>query len=136
MLMQILPVFGIMRMTKIHGASNPGLDMFSVLQTVQNEIAVSTMEAEYIMLSQSMHNLLPMCYFIMEILNNLFINFKGSWTCSTIFEDNNGALVLASSPKMTLRFKHIAIKCHFFRRSDSKKDSNSKRNSTHCFNQS
>ena len=33
---------------------------------------------------------------------------------STIFEDNNGALILASTPKMTPRSKHIAIKYHFF----------------------
>ena len=35
-------------------------------------------------------------------------------TKSTIFEDNNGALQLATVPKMTLRSKHIAIKYHFF----------------------
>ena len=34
---------------------------------------------------------------------------------STVFEDNNGALSLASSPKMTPRTKHIAVKYHFFR---------------------
>jgi len=62
------------------------------------------MKAEYIALSQSMCDLLPMQYFIMEIL-----------TYSTIFEDNNSALVLASSPKMMPRSKHIAIKYHFFR---------------------
>jgi len=31
---------------------------------------------------------------------------------STIFEDNIGVLVLASTPKMTPHSKHIAIKCH------------------------
>ena len=72
------------------------------------------MEAEYITLSQSMCDLLPMHYFIMEILNNSLIDFKGSWTYSTIFEDNNSALVLASSQKMMPRSKHIAIKYHFF----------------------
>jgi len=74
------------------------------ISKLQTEIAVSTMKAEYIALSQSMCDLLPMQYFIMEIL-----------TYSTIFEDNNSALVLASSPKMMPRSKHIAIKYHFFR---------------------
>ena len=37
-------------------------------------------------------------------------------TKSMIFEDNNGALQLATVPKMTPRSKHIAIKCHFFRK--------------------
>ena len=34
---------------------------------------------------------------------------------STVFEDNNGALGLATSPKLTPRTKHIAVKYHFFR---------------------
>ena len=34
---------------------------------------------------------------------------------SKVFEDNNGALNLATTPQMTLRSKHIAIKYHFFK---------------------
>ena len=34
---------------------------------------------------------------------------------STIFEDNNGTLALATAPKLTPRTKHIAIKYHFFK---------------------
>ena len=34
---------------------------------------------------------------------------------STVFEDNNGALGLATSPRITPRTKHIAIKYYFFR---------------------
>ena len=33
---------------------------------------------------------------------------------STTFEDNNGALTLASTPCMTPRSHHIAVKYHFF----------------------
>jgi hypothetical protein len=33
---------------------------------------------------------------------------------STVFEDNNGALALATSPKVTPRTKHIAVKYHHF----------------------
>ena len=36
-------------------------------------------------------------------------------THSTVFEDNEGAIALANSPKMTLCTKHIGIKYHFFR---------------------
>ena len=32
-----------------------------------------------------------------------------------MFEDNNGALQLAQSPKISPRTKHIAVKYHFFR---------------------
>ncbi len=34
---------------------------------------------------------------------------------STIFEDNNGALGLATAPKLTPRTKHIAVKYHWFK---------------------
>ena len=34
---------------------------------------------------------------------------------STAFEDNNGALILATTKKMTPRSKHIAIKYHHFK---------------------
>ena len=34
---------------------------------------------------------------------------------SVIFEDNNGALALATAPKLTPRTKHIAVKYHFFK---------------------
>ena len=40
---------------------------------------------------------------------------KTSLLHSEVFEDNNGALILAQSPKMTPRTKHIAIKYHWFR---------------------
>ena len=36
-------------------------------------------------------------------------------TRSTIFEDNDATRILALSPKLTPRSKHIAIKYHFFR---------------------
>ena len=32
---------------------------------------------------------------------------------STIFEDNNGAISTATTPKMSSRTKHIAVKYHF-----------------------
>ena len=34
---------------------------------------------------------------------------------SSMFEDNNGALQLAQSPKISPRTKHIVAKYHFFR---------------------
>ena len=36
---------------------------------------------------------------------------------STVFEDNNGALSMATSPKISPRTKHIAVKYHHFRTS-------------------
>ena len=44
------------------------------------------------------------------------LNFaKPALVHSTIFEDNNGALGLATAPKMTPRTKHIGVKYHWFK---------------------
>jgi hypothetical protein len=83
---------------------------------LQTEIALSTLEAEYIALSSAMREFLPMRRLFKEIGEkmNLQLEEKGLLH-STIFEDNNGALGLATSPKMTPRTKHIAVKYHFFK---------------------
>jgi hypothetical protein len=82
---------------------------------LQTEVALSTLEAEYIALSQSMRDLIPARRLIEEILPPFGINLESTKTHSTVFEDNEGAIALANSPKMTLRTKHIGIKYHFFR---------------------
>ena len=40
---------------------------------------------------------------------------EAATTKSTVFEDNNGALKLATMAKITPRSKHIGVKYHFFR---------------------
>ena len=83
---------------------------------LQTEIALSTMEAEYIALSQSMRELLPLRSLVKKMATAMAFNQTFAIrTHSTVFEDNNGALILASSPRMTPRSKHIAVKYHFFR---------------------
>ncbi len=83
---------------------------------LQSEIALSTLEAEYIALSQSMRDLLPMRRVLQEIGEQLSLDFaKPALVHSTIFEDNNGALGLATAPKLTPRTKHIAVKYHWFK---------------------
>ena len=34
---------------------------------------------------------------------------------STVYEDNQGALIVATSPRITPKSKHIAVKYHWFR---------------------
>ncbi len=83
---------------------------------LQTEIALSTLEAEYIALSQSMRELIPLRAILQEVGTKLNLDFAQPIIMhSTVFEDNNGALGLASSPKMTPRTKHIGVKYHFFR---------------------
>jgi Reverse transcriptase (RNA-dependent DNA polymerase) len=83
---------------------------------LQTEIAVSTMEAEYIALSQSMKELIPLRRITTLVCDALLgkQNYKAKMY-SKVFEDNVGALQLARSPRMTPRTKHYGIKYHFFR---------------------
>jgi hypothetical protein len=83
---------------------------------LQSEIALSTTEAEYIALSQAIRELIPMRTLFQEVGDAL--NLKCAQPTilhSTVFEDNNGALAQATSPKLTPRTKHIAVKYHHFR---------------------
>lgn len=83
---------------------------------LQGHIALSTMEAEYIALSTSMRSLIPLKSLVAEVAASLLDDptFLTS-TYSSVFEDNNGALILATVPRMTPRSKHIAVPYHFFR---------------------
>jgi hypothetical protein len=68
------------------------------------------MEAEYIALLQSMHNLLPMQRLLQEAGCGLDLEFsEPALLHSTVVEDNNGALSLALLPKILSRTKHIAV---------------------------
>jgi hypothetical protein len=84
---------------------------------LQTEIALSTMEAEYIAVSQAMRDLLPLRGLMDVLATGLNIERTQLTKVSTVWEDNNGALALANkeAPMMTPRSKHIAIKYHWFR---------------------
>ena len=85
---------------------------------LQTETALSTMEAEYISLSQALRVLLPLRIILDEVTTSLRLKQEPhSVIKSTIFEDNQACLALATSdpPKMTPRSKSIAVKYHWFR---------------------
>ena len=85
---------------------------------LQTEIALSTTEAEYIALSQSMRDLIPMRRLLQEAGTALALSFsQPAILHSTVFEDNNGALTVATSPRISPRTKHIAVKYHHFKTS-------------------
>ena len=83
---------------------------------MQTEIALSTTESEYISLSSALRETIPMMRLIWEFKDK----FNGENIVSTptirctLFEDNSGALELASTPKMRPRTRHINIKYHHF----------------------
>ena len=84
---------------------------------LQTEIALSTMEAEYVALSEACKDLFP----IMDVSKELCVALGISHSIIAnmhvrIFEDNVGALTLAGLEprRMTPRSKHYAIKYHWF----------------------
>ena len=94
---------------------------------LQTQIALSTMESEYIALSQSMRDLIAIREVLKEI-HKLVLDskmkiayqshskaFEETIPQSTVHEDNQACLKFASMPKMSPRTKHIAIPYHFFR---------------------
>jgi hypothetical protein len=83
---------------------------------LQSEIALSMTKAEYIALYQAIRELLPMRDLFQEVGTALKLKCAiPTILHSTVFEDNNGALSLATSPKISPRTKHIAVKYHHFR---------------------
>ena len=102
---------------------------------MQTQIALSTMEAEYIALSQSMRDLIPIREVLKEIMEMVFqreptITYhshakaftdtdvgtvKYTIPQSTVFEDNEACLKFARMPKLTPRTKHIGVPYHWFR---------------------
>ena len=68
-------------------------------------------------LSQNVIALLPLKSLIKEVIDNLGIdNEKLKFvSSSTIYKDNNVAMVVSTSPRMTHTSKHIAINYHWFR---------------------
>jgi histone deacetylase 1/2 len=97
---------------------------------LQTQIALSTMEAEYIALSTAMRELIAIREVLKEIRGQVLQvadplgeSPTYSMTAKTfipipsshVFEDNEACLKFATLPKMSPRTKHIAIPYHFFR---------------------
>ena len=103
---------------------------------MQTQIALSTMETEYISLSQSMRDLIPIREVLKEIMTTVFERENniayhshskafvdtsvGSMprqniAQSIVFEDNDACLKFARMPKLTPRTKHIGVPYHWFR---------------------
>jgi hypothetical protein len=82
---------------------------------LQTEISLSTLESEYSALSASMRTLLPLRDLLSEICRELTLpaDFK-STICCCVFEDNNGALLLATKQRITNRTEYFLVKRHFF----------------------
>ncbi len=82
---------------------------------LQTQVTLSTTEAEYIAMSQSLRDVLPIMFLVQEIYKKDFqvICTKPYIYCK-VFEDNSGALELARLPKFHPHTKHINICYHHF----------------------
>ena len=87
------------------------------MSKLQTEIDISTLYSEYVGLSHSIIALLPLKSLIKAVIDNLVLDSEKLKfvSRSTIYEDNNGSIVVATSPSMTPTSKHIAVKYHWFR---------------------
>ena len=74
----------------------------------QPTIALSTCEAEYVSLAATTQESL----YLMQLLNSIDNKL---YECTTVYEDNQGAIALSKNPVRRQRCKHIDIKYHFLR---------------------
>ena len=84
------------------------------MSKLQTDIALSILHSEYVALYHYVRALLPLKSLIKELIDNLVIDsdklkFVSS---STIYEENNGAIFVATSPRINPTSKHIAVKYH------------------------
>jgi Reverse transcriptase (RNA-dependent DNA polymerase) len=83
---------------------------------LQTEIALSTCEAEYVALAAALREVIYLRQVVAEMGSHFGMDDQlAVRTHSAVFEDNNGALSLAATPKLTPRSRHYATKYHFFR---------------------
>lgn len=82
---------------------------------LQTEQTLSTTESEYVALSQSLRDVIPLIELMREIQPLVRTKFLSRAIHCTVFEDNEGALALARCPRMRPRTKHICLKYHHFR---------------------
>jgi len=82
--------------------------------TLQMEMSVSTMMAEYVALSTAMREMLPLKTLVKTVAKIVTGNDNVKiTTLSDVFEDNNGALTVATLPRITPQSKFFAVKLHF-----------------------
>jgi hypothetical protein len=83
---------------------------------LQSQVALSTTEAEYIAMSQSLRDVIPVMNLLQEMRErHLQVICTEPHVYCKVFEDNSGALELARLPKLRPRTKHINVCYHHFR---------------------
>jgi len=82
---------------------------------LQTQVALSSTEAEYVALSQSLREAIPIMQLLEELKSHkIHIYSTEPKVYCKAFEDNSGALEISRLPKMRPRTKHINLKYHHF----------------------
>ena len=83
---------------------------------LQTEMVLSTTEAEFIALSEGLRTLIPITSLLQEMQEQgvNIMNGQAEIKCK-VFEDNSGALTIATLPKIRLRTKYINTKYWHFK---------------------
>jgi len=83
---------------------------------LQTEIALSSTESEYTGLSYSLRDAIPIMELLKELKKMKFpIRSAKPVVHCKVFEDNSGALEIATTHKYRPRTKHLNVKLHHFR---------------------
>jgi hypothetical protein len=83
---------------------------------MQTEVALSTTEAEYIALSTALRECIPLMRLLEELQAAGFdVAVTKPQVKCRVFEDNSGAIELATVHKTRPRTKHLNVKYHHFR---------------------
>jgi hypothetical protein len=82
---------------------------------LQTQVALPTTEAEYIAMSQSLRDVLPIMFLVQEICKKDFqVICTKPYVYCKVFEDNSGVLELARLLKLCPCTKHINVCYHHF----------------------
>ena len=82
---------------------------------LQTCVALSTLEAEYQSLSDCLRSVIHVRALVIEVTEAVGVSSAVVATINaTVFEDNNGALQLATSQRITSRTKYFHVKWHHF----------------------
>jgi hypothetical protein len=82
---------------------------------LQSQVALSTTKAEYVAMSQSLRDVIPVMNLIQEMQEKGFqVICTQPYVYCKVFEDNSSALELTRLPKLRPRTKHINVCYHHF----------------------
>ena len=78
-----------------------------------SEICNSTLHAEYVALANALRTLIPIRALLEDVLEFFDHEHSSPRLFSKVWEDNQGALTLATTQKPTSRTKYFDVKLHF-----------------------